>query len=207
MNGPFLPAGVTRMGATEWAKLSTEFNPLDAPSSYAPFVATPLEQIDRLISLACITSEDVVADLGFGDASLLCGVLERANCSGIGCDIDHNLVESARCSVAVTTLGSRLVLTEGLIIPFMSSSAFLSATVVFLFLVPAQLADMSEQVSLFLTKPGARVIASRFEIPGIVCSHSLPALADDRDEADCREDYMKDTRWPACFLYSSTASS
>ena len=41
-------------------------------------MATSQRQVARLVSLADITPDDVVCDLGFGDAALLCGLVKAA---------------------------------------------------------------------------------------------------------------------------------
>lgn len=174
-----------------------------ADAHYSPFVATSQHQVQRIVELASIVPADVVCDLGFGDASLICGVLEAAGCSGIGCEVDGNLVSDARASAAVVRLGSRLVLTEALITPFMESSAFDTATVVFLFHTPMQLAQLAPALSAFLSsRPGVRVISERFEVPGLTRSGSVLGVDDD-DANSAAGDYFYGSSRPACFLYGS----
>lgn len=140
-------------------------------------------QIRRLIELASITSNDIVCDLGFGDGSLLCSILELTGCCGIGCEIDGSLVLRARTAPAVKRLGSRLELTEALILPFMESAKFSRATVCFVFLVPQQLAQMLPALHAFLSRPGTRVLAERFEVAGLCCTGRISAIADDTSDA------------------------
>ena len=40
-----------------------------ADGVYAPFVATPLAQVPRVLELARVTSDDVLCDLGYGDGT------------------------------------------------------------------------------------------------------------------------------------------
>lgn len=108
---PDLPDGATRKGAREWAAAASTATDAGAAAAtggggggggahtsasggagpcaadsngdvaYSPFVATSLRQVNRLVGLATITPDDVVCDLGFGDAALLCGLVKAAGVS------------------------------------------------------------------------------------------------------------------------------
>jgi hypothetical protein len=107
---PDLPDGATRKGAREWAAAASTATDAGSAAAtgggggggahtsapggrgacaadsngdvaYSPFVATSLRQVNRLVGLATITPDDVVCDLGFGDAALLCGLVEAAGVS------------------------------------------------------------------------------------------------------------------------------
>jgi hypothetical protein len=110
---PDLPDGATRKGAREWAAAASTATdagsaaatggahtsasggagPCAADSNgdvaYSPFVATSLRQVNRLVGLATITPDDVVCDLGFGDAALLCGLVKAAGVSPLGRGSTH----------------------------------------------------------------------------------------------------------------------
>ena len=70
------------MGAAEWAASAGS-----SGEAYAPFVTILDTQSDRVIELACVTSRDVVCDLGFGDAQFLLHVAAATGCRCIGCEV------------------------------------------------------------------------------------------------------------------------
>jgi SAM-dependent methyltransferase len=58
------------------------------PTSLAPFVPTPQDVVDRMLSLANISEQDVVYDLGSGDGRIVITAAERYGAHGVGVDID-----------------------------------------------------------------------------------------------------------------------
>ena len=58
------------------------------PTSLAPFVPTPQDVVDRMLSLANISEQDVVYDLGSGDGRIVITAAERYGARGVGVDID-----------------------------------------------------------------------------------------------------------------------
>ena len=159
------------MGTVEWAVTA---GAAAAGSSYAPFVLTTDAQVDRIIALARITSYDVVCDLGFGDAQALLRMSERTGCTCIGNEVNGDLVVKARANAAAAgASGARLTLTQGLNSTFIETAAFLSATVIFLALVPSSMKELLPMIRRALERPGVRVVAQRFEAPGLTASASI----------------------------------
>eukprot|EP00747_Dinoflagellata_sp_TGD_P169770 gnl/TRDRNA2_/TRDRNA2_199641_c0_seq1.p1 gnl/TRDRNA2_/TRDRNA2_199641_c0~~gnl/TRDRNA2_/TRDRNA2_199641_c0_seq1.p1 ORF type:complete len:222 (+),score=30.81 gnl/TRDRNA2_/TRDRNA2_199641_c0_seq1:81-746(+) len=163
-----MPPGVDIIkGAREWAEGYT-----DAPApmglAYAPFVVTSTAQIDRIVKLAAVTSEDVVCDLGFGNASVLLRTLATTGCRCIGTEVNGSLVKEARMEVNKlgAELASRIELTENLIENFVLLPAFAKATVIFVHLVPSQLVELAPVLRTYL-HAGARVVTQRFAAPGL----------------------------------------
>lgn len=166
-----------------------------ATGCFAPFVATPPEQITRLVALASILKNDIVCDLGFGDGALLCGMAQSTGCKVCGCEIDANLVLRAQGLVASLRMGANVKLTESGIARYMLSPDFLQATVIFCFLVPSQLEAIRPALETAMSL-GTRVVTQRYEIPGLehvrcvdhgqelqhVASAALDGIADDADE-------------------------
>ena len=133
---------------------------------FAPFVATPLEQVVRLVALASIVATDHVCDLGFGDAKFLLGLQAATNCTVCGCEIDGDLVSSANATVIQSKVGHAVTLIESGIARFVLTPDFLRATVVFCFLVPDQLAALLPVFQKALSL-GVRIVTQRYPIPGL----------------------------------------
>ena len=141
---------------------------------FAPFVPTAPEQHARLVALGAILKDDVVCDLGFGDGTLLCGISQLAECTGCGCEIDGDLVASARALAASSGLEHSLVLTESAISRFVLTSEFRRATVIVCFLVPGQLQQLIPAFEAAM-RLGVRIITQRYPIPGLAHLRCLDA--------------------------------
>ena len=143
---------------------------------FAPFVPTAPEQFGRLVELGAILKSDVVCDLGFGDGALLCGIVQLAECNGCGCEINGDLVASARALAASSGLDQSIVLTESPISRFALSSEFRRATVIVCFLVPGQLQELIPAFEAAM-RLGVRIITQRYPIPGLAFLRCLDAGA------------------------------
>ena len=139
---------------------------------FAPFVATPPEQVVRLVGLASIVASDHVCDLGFGDAKFLLGLQAATNCTACGCEIDGDLVSSANETVISSNVGHAVTLTESGIARYILTPDFLRATVVFCFLVPDQLAALVPAFQKALSL-GVRIVTQRYPIPGLSPQRSI----------------------------------
>jgi len=76
---------------------------IDSPSSpvregeiLAPFVPTPLVVVDKMLSLAGITSGDVVYDLGSGDGRIVIAAAQKYGAKAVGVELDRRLVEESK---------------------------------------------------------------------------------------------------------------
>ena len=104
MHGCTLPPG-HGWGAREWVEhaqtgtgSSAALAQFDAAveSHISPFIRTPPSQVERLVALGTIGADDCVADLGFGDGAMLVAIVLSSGCSGIGVEVNGDLVAQAR---------------------------------------------------------------------------------------------------------------
>ena len=69
----------------------------DAPQ-LAPYVPTPHEVVDRMLTLAGVTNRDVVVDLGCGDGRIPIAAAKKFGARGIGVDIDPQRIAEANAN-------------------------------------------------------------------------------------------------------------
>lgn len=69
----------------------------DAPQ-LAPYVPTPHEVVDRMLTLAGVTMSDVVVDLGCGDGRIPIAAAKKYGARGIGVDIDPQRIAEANAN-------------------------------------------------------------------------------------------------------------
>ena len=62
----------------------------------APYVPTPPDVVDRMLSLAAVTAQDVVYDLGSGDGRIVIAAAKTYGARGIGIEIDPTRIKEAR---------------------------------------------------------------------------------------------------------------
>jgi SAM-dependent methyltransferase len=58
------------------------------PALRAPFVVTPLDVVERMLTLAGVGPRDVVYDLGCGDGRIVIAAAQKYGARGVGIDID-----------------------------------------------------------------------------------------------------------------------
>ena len=58
------------------------------PTNLAPYVPTPPEVVDRMLTLARVGPKDVVYDLGCGDGRIVIAAARKFGARGVGVDID-----------------------------------------------------------------------------------------------------------------------
>ena len=66
--------------------------------SLAPYVPTPSDVVDRMLTLAKVSARDVVYDLGCGDGRIVIAAAQKFGARGVGVDIDANLINQAEAS-------------------------------------------------------------------------------------------------------------
>ena len=71
----------------------------DDPDYRGPISATPQKMVETMLSMAGVTSTDVVFDLGCNDARVLVTAASTAGARGVGVEIDEAAVNKARAKV------------------------------------------------------------------------------------------------------------
>jgi cyclopropane fatty-acyl-phospholipid synthase-like methyltransferase len=123
----------------------------------APFVATPHDVVERMLTLARVGREDVVYDLGSGDGRIVIAAAQKFGARGVGVDIEPvRIAESAE--------NARKAGVERLV-TFKLQDALTTdvsdATVVTLYMLSA----MNVKLRPILTsqlRPGARIVSHSF---------------------------------------------
>jgi len=128
----------------------------DAPN-LAPYVPTPQEVVDRMLTLAGVTESDVVIDLGCGDGRIPITAAKIYGARGIGVDIDPQRIAEANANAK----------REGVahLVTFKLENALTTdvstATVVTTYLLTASNLRLRPILTRAL-KPGTRIVAHNF---------------------------------------------
>jgi cyclopropane fatty-acyl-phospholipid synthase-like methyltransferase len=131
------------------------------PPDEVPFVATPIEVVDRMLELAQVKRGDVVYDLGSGDGRILIRAAEKYGARGVGIELDSWLVAKARDNAKQAGVAG--------LVEFRNEDAakadLTGATVVTLYMLPWFNDAMKEKFRAEL-KPGARIVSHDYGIEG-----------------------------------------
>jgi len=86
--GAFVPTGQPAVLAA----------PPAAQESLAPYVPTPQEVVERMLSMAGVTKTDVVYDLGCGDGRIVITAAKKFGARGVGVDISPERIAESKAN-------------------------------------------------------------------------------------------------------------
>jgi len=129
--------------------------------SMAPFVGTPPDVVERMLTLAKITSRDVVYDIGSGDGRVVIMAAQKFGARGVGIDIDPVLIARAEAAAKAAGVSS--------LVTFRRQDAMTvdasEATIVTLYLLAASNARLRPVLTAKLA-PGARIVSHNYPLGG-----------------------------------------
>ena len=147
----------------------------DAPQ-LAPYVPTPQEVVERMLTLAGVDKSDVVFDLGCGDGRIPITAARKYGARGIGVDIDPQRIAEARANAKAAGV-ERLVTFK---LQDAMTTDVSGASVVTLYLLSASNLKLRPILTRQL-KPGARIVTHSFGM-----GDWTPEKADSFTDADGR---------------------
>jgi precorrin-6B methylase 2 len=124
-----------------------------------PFVPTPQEVVDRMLTLAQLKKGDLLYDLGSGDGRIVITAAKRYGVKAVGFEIDPELIKRSRENIRKEGLGYLAEIREQDILTVDLSPA----SVVTMYLLPSVNMTLRPKVMTQL-KPGARVVSHAFDM-------------------------------------------
>jgi hypothetical protein len=126
--------------------------------SGGPYVPTPQTVVDAMLELARVGPADFVIDLGSGDGRIVLSSATRHKASGMGVDIDGELVDLANASARRLGVAER--------VRFLQQDVFATdisqATVLTLYLLPGMMESLRPKLLKEL-RPGTRIVSHDFD--------------------------------------------
>jgi hypothetical protein len=124
------------------------------------WVPTPDEVVDRMLTMAQVTPQDFVMDLGAGDGKIAIAAAKKFGARAIGIEYNPDMVKHANANAtAAGVAGSgagKALIRHGDIF----QTDFTQATVITLYLLPAL--NMKLRPQLLAMRPGTRVVSHSF---------------------------------------------
>lgn len=143
------------------------------------WVPTPGDIVDKMAEMAKTTKDDVVYDLGCGDAVMLIRPIKKLGVKkGVGIDIDPKMIEKAKANAKEAGVLDKLDLRVG---DILNVKDMADADVVLLYIGD----DLGERLSPVLQKtmkPGARIVSHRFTLGDWKPDQTLTVKGEDGDE-------------------------
>ena len=127
--------------------------------SYTP---TTDEAIDEMLTLARVTSSDLLYDLGCGDGRIVVTAARKCRCRAVGFDIDPHRVAESKDNVRKNGLANLVRIEER----DMFDVDLSVADVVMLYLLPILNVRLIPQFAKM--KPGARIVSQDFDMAGVI---------------------------------------
>jgi Histone methylation protein DOT1 len=133
----------------------------DAPAARAadaPYVTTPQNVIDAMLTISAVTAQDYLIDLGSGDGRIVITAAKTLGARGMGVELDANLVRTATRGAQREGVQDR--------VSFISDDLFFAdlskATVITVYMSEA--VNLRLRPSLLKLKPGTRVVSHDFNM-------------------------------------------
>jgi cyclopropane fatty-acyl-phospholipid synthase-like methyltransferase len=123
------------------------------------FVPTTTGIAEAMLTLAHVTADDVVYDLGSGEGDIVIRAAEKFGARGVGVEIDPRLVKKAEEKARKRGVADRVTFRQG----DLFKTDISDATVVAMYLSPSINRRLMPKLKAEL-KPGSRVVSHRFDM-------------------------------------------
>lgn len=130
-----------------------------APKPDVVYVPTNEKVVDAMLKLAKVTKGDTVYDLGCGDGRIVITAAKEFGASGIGIEINRELIKLAGENARQARVADRVKFLEA----DLFKTNFSRATVVMLYLSPGVNLKLRPQL-LKQLKPGTRIVSHDFDM-------------------------------------------
>jgi SAM-dependent methyltransferase len=130
-----------------------------APRLDVPFVPTPQDVVDRMLSLAKLARTDTLYDLGCGDGRIVVTAAKRYGAHGVGIDLDPARIAEARSHARKAGVENRVDFK----VADLFDTDLSPASVVSLYLLPEINRKLRPRLWAQL-KPGSRVVSHAFDM-------------------------------------------
>jgi len=159
-------AAMLALGASSCARLPASRQE-EAPQSVGfaaavPYVPTRPEVVDAMLELGNISAKDMVYDLGCGDGRIVIAAAKRYGASGLGVDIQSELINQAESQAHWEGVSRRVKFSLGNLFDL----DLRPATVVMLYL-SVELNIRLRPKLLAELRPGARIVSNRFDMADV----------------------------------------
>jgi len=131
----------------------------ERPLPTAPYVTTPQDIVERMLSMAKVGRQDVVYDLGCGDGRIVISAARKYGARGVGIDLDPERIRDAQANARAAGVQERVRFRQA----DLFRTDFSPASVVMLYLLFEVNLQLMPQLWRQL-RVGARVVSHDFHM-------------------------------------------
>ncbi len=135
------------------------------------YVGTPYDLISKMLKMARVKKEDVVYDLGCGDARMLVVAAQKYGCRGVGYDIDPERIMASMDNVQRNHVEKLVKIIQADIFTVDLSKA----DVIPIYLLPEMNRKLLPQLEKM--KPGSRIVCHDYDLDGIVADQNITVIS------------------------------
>jgi SAM-dependent methyltransferase len=122
------------------------------------WIPTPPELVEKMLTMAKVTPQDRVYDLGAGDGIIAIAAAQKFKANAVGIEYNPDMAEFARRKVAEAGVQDKVRIITGDIF----KEDFSSANVITMYLLPEL--NLRLRPTILQMKPGTRVVAHAFDM-------------------------------------------
>jgi len=130
-----------------------------AGADEVPYIQTPTNVVETMLSIAEVGPQDYVVDLGSGDGRIVIAAAKRYHARGLGIDLDNWLIAESRANAAREGVSDKVEFLHQDIF----AADFRDATVVTMYLLPEVNLELRPRI-LFELRPGTRVVSHDWDM-------------------------------------------
>ena len=126
----------------------------------APYITTIDEAIQKMVEVAKLTEDDLVYDLGCGDARIVVACSQASGCRGVGIELDEEIAEKARANVEAKGLSDIIEIRQQDVF----KAGFSDADCVVMYILPWMIEKLYPEFQKL--KPGTRIVSHNYGFGG-----------------------------------------
>ncbi len=137
------------------------------------YVGTPYDVVSKMLQMAGVKGDDLVVDLGCGDARMLVLAAQKYGSRGIGYDIDPEMVRASRKNAEKNNVSHLVQIIQADIFTVDISEA----TVLPVYLLPEMNLRLVPQLQTL--KPGSRLVFHNYDLPGFKADSEVEIISNE----------------------------
>jgi SAM-dependent methyltransferase len=137
------------------------------------YVGTPYDVASKMLQMAQVKKDDMVYDLGCGDARILILAAQKYGCRAIGYDIDPEMVRISRDNIAKNHVEDLVKIVQADIFTL----DLREADVIPMYLLPEMNQKLLPQLEKL--KPGSRLVCHNYDLEGIEPDETLDMISNE----------------------------
>jgi len=123
-----------------------------------PYVPTPQDAVDRMLTMASVTAQDYLIDLGSGDGRIVITAAEKFGARGFGVDLNPVRISEANDSARKSGVTDKVAFYQRNLF----ETDLSPATVITMYLLPE--VNLELRPKLLELKPGTRLVSHDFDM-------------------------------------------